>query len=92
MRSTIKAYKTPCISKEDIQRIVRAISAANITTEESKESHVRKIQIALQNRELAIANRKCPKCGGNLIERAGRYGSFLGCSNYPYCRFTHKIE
>lgn len=92
MRSTIKAYKTPCISKEDIQRIVRAISAANITTAGSKESHVRNIQTTLQNRELAIANRKCPKCCGNLIERSGRYGSFLGCSNYPYCRFTHKIE
>ena len=35
---------------------------------------------------------KCPKCGGNLIERTGRYGAFLGCSNYPYCRFTHKME
>ncbi|RHM21308.1 hypothetical protein DWZ75_04175 [Bacteroides stercoris] len=34
------------------------------------------------------ANGKCPKCGGNLVERKGRYGTFGGCLNYPRCRFT----
>ncbi len=36
--------------------------------------------------------RKCPQCGGNLIKRKGRYGEFYGCSNYPKCKFTRKIE
>ena len=65
------------------------ISSANITTEGSRESHIRNVQTVQQNRDMAIANGKCPKCGGNLVERKGRYGSFLGCSNYPRCRFTH---
>lgn len=30
----------------------------------------------------------CPMCGGELVERNGRYGPFLGCSNYPKCKFT----
>ncbi len=30
----------------------------------------------------------CPGCGDQLILRRGRHGSFLGCSNYPYCKFT----
>ena len=30
----------------------------------------------------------CPKCGGSLIERSGKYGKFFGCSNYPKCNFT----
>jgi len=34
---------------------------------------------------------KCPKCGGNLIERKGKFGKFYGCSNYPKCRFTKKL-
>lgn len=34
---------------------------------------------------------KCPECGGRLRERNGRYGSFLGCTNYPGCKFTRKI-
>jgi restriction system protein len=31
---------------------------------------------------------KCPQCGGNLIEKNGKYGKFLGCKNYPKCNFT----
>ncbi|MFX1518429.1 MAG: DNA topoisomerase [Promethearchaeota archaeon] len=32
---------------------------------------------------------KCPVCGkGELIERTGKYGRFLGCSNYPSCKTT----
>jgi putative RecB family exonuclease len=30
----------------------------------------------------------CPRCGGSLIERRGRYGEFLGCENFPECRYT----
>lgn len=33
-------------------------------------------------------NRKCSKCGGNLIERTGKFGKFFGCSNYPKCDYT----
>ena len=32
---------------------------------------------------------KCPKCGGDLIERHSKTGRlFYGCANYPTCRFT----
>jgi RecB family exonuclease len=30
----------------------------------------------------------CPRCGGDLQQRNGRRGSFLGCSNFPACRYT----
>lgn len=30
----------------------------------------------------------CPICGGVLLVREGKYGRFLGCSNYPRCRYT----
>nr|WP_288328846.1 topoisomerase DNA-binding C4 zinc finger domain-containing protein [uncultured Prevotella sp.] len=30
----------------------------------------------------------CPRCGGRLVERQGRYGCFFGCSNHPRCKFT----
>ena len=33
--------------------------------------------------------RKCPKCdNGELSLKLGKYGSFVGCSNYPECKFT----
>lgn len=34
----------------------------------------------------------CPECGGKLREKSGQYGSFMGCSNYPKCRYTRKIR
>ena len=30
----------------------------------------------------------CPACGGWLRTRKGKYGRFLGCSNYPVCKYT----
>jgi len=36
--------------------------------------------------------RACPNCGdGRLSLKLGRYGAFIGCSNYPDCRFTRKL-
>lgn len=32
----------------------------------------------------------CPECGGKMIKKIGRYGTFVGCSNYPQCRYTQK--
>lgn len=29
----------------------------------------------------------CPRCGGKLVLRNGKYGEFWGCSNYPECKF-----
>ncbi len=35
---------------------------------------------------------KCPEDGGTLVERTGKFGKFLGCSNYPKCRYTAAIK
>jgi DNA topoisomerase-1 len=36
--------------------------------------------------------RACPSCGnGRLSLKLGRFGSFIGCSNYPECRFTRQM-
>ena len=34
----------------------------------------------------------CPACDGWLRTRAGKYGPFLGCSNYPACDYTRNIQ
>lgn len=38
--------------------------------------------------ELEKIDKKCPKCGHDLIIRWGRYGKFISCSNFPECRYT----
>ncbi len=34
----------------------------------------------------------CPKCGANLVIRKGKYGEFIGCSNYPSCNYIKEKE
>lgn len=33
-----------------------------------------------------LAGKKCDKCGAKMEVKMGRYGEFLGCSNYPECK------
>jgi DNA topoisomerase-1 len=36
--------------------------------------------------------RQCPQCSvGKLNLKTGRFGAFVGCSNYPDCRFTRPL-
>ena len=36
--------------------------------------------------------RKCPTCAdGRLNLKLGKFGAFIGCSNYPDCRFTRPL-
>jgi DNA topoisomerase-1 len=36
--------------------------------------------------------RLCPAChNGRLGLKLGRYGSFIGCSNYPTCQYTRRL-
>ncbi len=37
--------------------------------------------------------RGCPSCeNGKLSLKLGKYGAFIGCSNYPECRFTRTLS
>ncbi len=33
-----------------------------------------------------LTDEPCPKCGKPMVKRTGRFGPFLGCSDYPRCR------
>jgi DNA topoisomerase-1 len=36
--------------------------------------------------------RACPSCGaGQLSLKIGKFGAFVGCSNYPECKFTRAL-
>lgn len=38
-------------------------------------------------------SRVCPECGkGTLSLKVGRFGAFIGCSNYPECKFTRQFS
>ncbi|MDY6065110.1 MAG: type I DNA topoisomerase [Finegoldia sp.] len=35
--------------------------------------------------------KKCPECGSDLVYKHGRNGKFIGCSNFPDCKYTESI-
>ena len=35
-----------------------------------------------------IADFKCEKCGADMVQRSGKFGTFFACSRYPECSFT----
>ncbi|HEX3415763.1 MAG TPA: type I DNA topoisomerase [Stellaceae bacterium] len=44
------------------------------------------------NGETGHDPRRCPVCGaGRLSLKLGKFGAFIGCSNYPNCRFTRPL-
>ena len=34
----------------------------------------------------------CPECGSWMETRMGRYGRFLGCTSFPSCKYTRKVQ
>ena len=43
-------------------------------------------------REDGANPRACPTCGTGLLSlKTGKFGAFIGCSNYPECRFTRQL-
>lgn len=37
-------------------------------------------------------DRACPKCKSDLHLKMGRFGAFIGCTNYPECTYIRKKE
>ena len=35
---------------------------------------------------------ECPLCGSRLVVRNSRFGSFIGCSNFPKCKYIKKAK
>ena len=49
--------------------------------------------LAFPPREDGSDPRVCPKCGsGQLSLKLGKFGAFVGCSNYPECGFTRQLD
>ncbi len=84
----ILSYTTPSLSDEDVEIIYNHLVQQDAKEVVSNKEHVQNIRITQSVRNNKIRSGICPRCGGELVERKGRYSSFYGCSNYPNCKFT----
>ena len=91
LNKLIKSYTAEIINV-NLNDIRNKIESNNIKDKEVRNEHVQNIRKNIKQTEEKIQNNICPKCGGNLVERNGKYGRFIGCSNYPKCKYTDKIN
>ncbi|MBE6583969.1 MAG: type I DNA topoisomerase [Ruminococcaceae bacterium] len=48
-----------------------------------------KVEEKKEEKKLIVAeDMKCEKCGGDMVLRNGKFGSFYACANYPACKYT----
>lgn len=86
--STIESYRTAYVTEEDVFKIFELLIKNNIRKLVDNKAHIRSVRAAKYENDRKKAFGICPNCGGTLVLRTGKYGSFYGCSNYPQCKFT----
>ncbi len=90
LKRIILSYQQVKFQINELQGIVSIIVGSNIDSKENRKEHISNIRYKVRENDTKISNNICPRCGGTLVKRNGRYGSFTGCSNYPKCRYTLK--
>lgn len=86
----IYQYKDFIIDFKEISNIINLIMLYNIRSKEGRIKHVQYAKSTANAVYEKIHFGICPRCGSQLINRTGEYGEYVGCSNYPKCRFTVK--
>ena len=91
LNRTIKRYYEVILDDEEVHRIIMILTEQNIKDRKYKKVHVKKVKENIYVKTQIIKSGRCPRCNGMLVERKGKYGKFIGCSNYPDCKFTQSI-
>lgn len=81
----IKQYRENVLSSEQMDYYRRRLLEVITTSESDRKEHLDNVYRNKERRDSTVARGKCPRCGGNLVLRNGKYGQFYGCSNYPRC-------
>ena len=72
----------------DINPIANKIESLNIIEKDKRKKHIKNIKQKINEENVKENHMICPKCGNNLVIKNGKYGNFIGCSNYPNCKYT----
>ena len=74
------------LSPVQIDELAKKIQEFKESNTITAKEHIQEIRQIKED----VKNNICPRCGGTLVLRHGKYGDFFGCSNYPECRFVKK--
>lgn len=80
------------LSRDEIKEIAERIEEISIQDRQSRKDHTTYAKATAKNISREIRNGICPRCGGRLVVRKTDNGEFLGCENFPHCRFSSQLE
>ncbi len=83
----IKQYRDVVLSSDQMGFYRRRLLEVISISESDRKEHLCNVYRNKERRDEAVASGRCPRCGGRLVLRNGRYGQFYGCSNYPKCNY-----
>lgn len=92
LKKFIKQYKSKKLTRKERNNLYREIKKANKNNFIRRKQHLKQIDNKIKNDEKLINKNICPRCGSRLKIVHGRNGRFIGCTNYPECRFTDKFK
>lgn len=92
IQKVIQGYNQTIFNESELSSLAYKIQSEDVTTNETTKEHIKYIKSKVNNNTLKIKSNICPKCGGSLVKRKGKYGEFLGCSNFPKCRYTSVLK
>lgn len=91
LKKYINRYKEEILSVKEVETLCAILKSSLNTTKRRNRKHIQNTKRNIAQKENLVNNKICPKCKGKLVIRQGKYGRFLGCSNYPSCKFTHNL-
>lgn len=84
----INQYKVPYLTDEEVLDIRTKLMHQNVREEVKDSEHVKYVREHVERNRQSVNAGICPRCGGKMVWRKGKYSSFYGCSNYPNCKYT----
>lgn len=90
--SAIAKNKPPVFDEGKKQEIYDYIINNQHQGKEARQEHKENVKSYKNNAEELKKQKICPYCKTELVLKNGKYGEFYGCSNYPECRYTLKVN
>ncbi len=83
--------------EDDLDKIASGFKKWNLVLKEFYspfEKNLQKKYKEISKRDIAetLTEKICPKCGGKILIKMGRFGRFYACSNFPKCNYTASLE
>lgn len=83
---TIKSFDKLVFTDNEVKSYYNKVLESMSKIHQDRTMHVKNIKEKLYNQV-----KVCPRCNGELVTKKGKYGNFLGCENYPKCKYTYKL-